>query len=81
MAFGVCWVCGVDGATCFGGAVAGQGLASGVSPVISGVEDGRPQKFLLCLHAIALVFCSAQPCLRGGLGTPLSHGTVGAVAG
>jgi hypothetical protein len=75
-----CGVCCFDGATCFAVALIGQGLVSGVAPVISDWDDGRSQRFLFCLHASALAFFSIQPGLRSGLGLVL-HGAVGVGAG
>lgn len=38
--------CALAGGTGAGAGVAGQGLVSGVSPVISGIDDGRSHRFL-----------------------------------
>jgi hypothetical protein len=39
--------CAFAGGTGVGAGVVGQGFASSVSPVISGMDDGRSQRFLL----------------------------------
>ena len=75
----------VAGGTCcvFGGeaGVTGQGLRSGVAPVISESDAGMSQKFLFFWHASAFAFFSIQLCLRGGAGAALTQGAVGVVAG
>ena len=58
---GACGVGGFDAGPCLAAAFVGQGLASGVVPVISVGDDGRSHRFLFCLHTSALIFFSAQP--------------------
>lgn len=61
--------------------VTGQGLLSGVPPVISESDAGISQKFLFFWHASAFAFFSIQLCLRCGAGALLTQGVVGADAG